>query len=234
METGKKVSEWATELKNLSVDEKYSKIILCRSAWQKTGADNTRSEDFEKYFGVRPYPSNSDRILGKEKLHEYLRWKPKPKKNVRPYSEFNQALSESIYRMHGSEALKNYVEQFKPEEDELNIPKLQIFDCCKHLIATFPKCQYEGQSSNGKLSEDVKEFKGDDPYDTIRYLVLEADLMSNIPDRFQSIEQKIASAIEDVKYSNDQTKYHRVMQKLDKEKANVLPKPVYRKRFYVH
>jgi hypothetical protein len=49
--------------------------------------------------------------------------------------------------------------------DEKNLPRIKIFSSCPQLVEAIQVCDYDENRS-----EDVKEFDGDDPYDTVRYL----------------------------------------------------------------
>ena len=53
-------------------------------------------------------------------------------------------------------------------------PRLYITDNCKELIRCLPLCQYKKSKLDEEIN-DVAEFDGDDPYDTVRYLVRECD-----------------------------------------------------------
>jgi hypothetical protein len=66
--------------------------------------------------------------------------------------------------MHGEKAREDYINLFKAEKPETNIPKLQIFSHCTELIKTIPILVYDERHN-----EDVKKTDGDDPYDALRY-----------------------------------------------------------------
>ena len=57
----------------------------------------------------------------------------------------------------------DYSNQFKPPKQEKNLPRLIIFDTCPKLIEAIPLCTIDE-----KDPEDVAEFEGDDPYDSLK------------------------------------------------------------------
>lgn len=229
---GQPVSVWATELKELSGNDKFEDVILCQSAWQDRGNDFTTAELFERYSGFRPRGSGNSkgsRILGKQAVHEVLRWQPKPR--TTPQADYNAEFAQLLLRK--SEAsYDNYMASFKPEPPETNLPKLQIFNTCSKMIETIPLCMYEADNSQtGKNSEDVKEFKDDDPYDNLRYMVdgyntfLGGDNLSKKADEIEA-KDKIVKQLET---SKDQTVYYRKMEALERS-GGVIARPVRRFR----
>src|SRR5688572_20238861 len=108
-------------------------------------------------------------------LHEYLRWQELPRPKVENQIPFNEELSQKIRRLNGDKAYLDYINSFREPEKEKNIPKLQIFNNCELLIGAIKACIYAKSSKEGVPAEDVQEFDGDDPYDTVRYLVDRAD-----------------------------------------------------------
>ena len=158
------ISTWATEFARLSQYEKLETVALDPSAWQQRGME-TIEQQFQEYSGYVPERAQNDRIGGKLLLHDYLRWTPKPKaRDVA--GTFSPELASKILRNYGKDKYDEYVRFFEDEPDELNLPKLQIFETCPAIIDTIPDCV-----SDPDNPEDVAEFPGDDPYDGCRYLL---------------------------------------------------------------
>lgn len=164
---GKDIAIWASEIRELHIygNEEPLHTVLCGSAWQSRGSETIASE-FQKYSGLIPNSSINapgTRVPGLQLIHEFLRWE---KKNlIKAKGEiYDLALAQKIYRLHGPEALERYRRLFMDEQDETNLPVLQIFDNCTTLIDTIPMAVYDE-----KKTEDIAEFDGDDPLDCLRY-----------------------------------------------------------------
>ncbi len=166
---------WGRELANLSKlglpdEEKLEDVVICHSAGQHRGEEKTIREQiieaFEGKYDVRL--GDRDRIAGKSMVHEYLRWKEKPRLNL-PLIEFDTDLAMKILRMQGEDKYFEYLNLFKPQEPENNLPKLQILSHGpegrenKELIDVIPAC-----IPSEINPEDVAEFDGDDPYEALR------------------------------------------------------------------
>ena len=111
------------------------------------------------------------------------------------------------------EAYKNYVISFEPEEKELNLPKIQIFRELKVLRKMIPLCIYDEKSP-----EDVAEFDGDDPYDTLRYEVKAVDLYNF--NRLQGKKEgliQLGNVINEFQRSGDYTSFHRKLEALERK-----------------
>ena len=160
----KMISEWASEFKRLSADDSLETVALDPSAWQNRGVE-TIDQQFTEHSGYTPERAVNDRIGGKLLLHDYLRWTQKPKSRE-VAGVFNPELAYKILRNYGQAKYDEYVKFFEEEPDELNLPKLQIFEHCQAVIDCIPNCIYDPDNP-----EDVKEFDGDDPYDGLRYLL---------------------------------------------------------------
>ncbi len=170
------ISTWATEVAERSQYEHLSRVILDPSAWQQRGDELTIQQQFTKWSGLAPKKADNDRIGGKQLLHDMLRWEPKPiRKHTEEISALNIEHANELLREKGIAAYHNYLDSFTPEAAETNIPKLLFFDggFCTELLDCLEDCQYE--EKDGRNTEDVKEFDGDDPYDAIRYLLKETD-----------------------------------------------------------
>lgn len=219
-------SEWATQIGKISRNEKLNDVILCQSAWQQRGEDATTADDFKKYSGLTPRSSENDkgsRIQGKLLVQEYLRWKQMPKRKV-PDEGYNAETAQRILRMHGMEAYEEYLESFREQAPETNLPKLQIFRSCPELIKTIPLCVYDDKDrATGKPAEDVKEFNGDDPYDTLRYLVKGAHQMTRDNKSYGEYHDKVQSVLKDFERNHDYTALHRRMEVIERQKPKVTP-----------
>jgi len=217
---GKKTSEWASEIGKLSDSERFSRAVLCRSAWQNRGEDDIIMADkARKYSNIEFEEAKNDRIHGKLLLQEYLRWTAKPQsKNIN--GEFSNEAAQRIMRIQGLDAYKDYVTSFEPEVPETNLPKLQVFENCVEFRKCIPLCIYGKKTPDGKPSEDVKEFDGDDPYDCARYMVEEADtLLGQL--REEGDQRKVIGAVlESFEKTKDWTSLHRQMEHIEAMKAD--------------
>lgn len=195
---GEEVKVWTTNMANECMLEGINPYItLDPSAWQARGVKTISEQFIETWREVtgrspRIEKADNDRIGGKMLVHDYLRWKPRPR-YVREISDIYDAeLANWIFRNKGLEAHKAYLSQFLPQDQLVPeaIPRLQITSNCKILTKTIPLCVYDEK----KGDEDVKEFDGDDPYDNLRYYLKKIDTMKveeleNIPDPSQSSER---------------------------------------------
>jgi hypothetical protein len=102
-------------------------------------------------------------------IHEYLRWKPKPRIQEEESLPYDENFAMQLLRMKGDKAYNDYLNLFVPPEEEV-LPKLLIFKDCKVVIDAIKACSYD----KVKI-EDIAEFDGDDPIDGLRYIVDAAD-----------------------------------------------------------
>lgn len=217
-----KTSTWATEIGKLSQGEKLADIVLCRSAWQSRGEELTQQEQFTKYSELTARMADTDRVAGKLMVQEYLRWEPKPKRTIS--GDPDAGVAAKILRMEGLDAYKEYLSMFEPEPEELNLPKLQIFPDCKELRKCIPLCIYDKKSnSTNKPAEDVREFNGDDPYDTLRYIVMAVDGFLDTQKAEGLHRDKIGQVLAAFQKNRDYNYLHRAMEKLDKEEWEAQP-----------
>jgi hypothetical protein len=173
---GLKIEEWAPFVKELISLDNPRIVKFCKSVAQRRGEEHSIQEQISAALGcdiVLADHSPGSRISGKVLLHEYLRWKPKytPDRETLVYDE---QVAMSIMRNKGIEYYKAYLKLFDPPVAEDNLPKLQIFNDCPLLIDSIKACSYDKPKDN-KPVEDVMQFDGDDPYDTIRYFCDTAD-----------------------------------------------------------
>lgn len=148
-----------------------------------------------------------DRIGGKMLLHEYLRWKVIPEHILQ--ESYNPEYAEQLYKWE-PEKFEEYEAFFKPENED-NLPKFQCFEeTCQPLIDVIPNCVYD--QKEGQNTEDVKEFKGDDPYDMIRILLESVKQYVNESKTEFDQRAKIDLVVQQLHNSGDQTEYYRSME----------------------
>jgi hypothetical protein len=215
-----KTIEWATEIGNQSLNESLKDVVLCKSAWQNRGEEFTQHELFAKYSGLTATQAENDRILGKLLIQEYLRFEDKIKE---PEAPFSPELAKTILNKRGVDSYNAYLASYKERRKEA-IPKLQIFRNCKILRDTIPLCIYDKKSNaSNKPSEDVREFPGDDPYDTLRYLICCVNsYLGQLQGEAQYREQE-ARAIERFQKDRDWTSYYRRMENLERKDYRDFP-----------
>lgn len=210
---GAKISQWATDIGRLSAQDNLNDVVMCQSAWQQRGDDLNIAEQFTKYSGIRPRLADNARISGKLLLQEYFRWRPKPDRRIPNPTEYSNETAAQILRLRGMEAYKEYVTSFEPDEPESNLPKLQIFKDLKVLRKTIPLCIYDDDNK-----EDVAEFDGDDPYDTLRYNIKAVDYYN-----FTKLKSKdnhfkrLSVVIEEFQRSGDYNSFHRKLEALERK-----------------
>lgn len=208
-----KISTWATEIGNLSIGEKFTDVVLCRSAWQNRGDDQgTFAEQFSKYSGLIARQADNDRVAGKLMLQEYLRWRERPSRAPINQTQYSHDLAAHILRNQGTAAYQSYLSSFEEKKEVSIIPRLQIFPDCKELRKCIPLCIYDKKSNvTNKPAEDVKEFDGDDPYDACRYLVMSVDnYISSLREKGK-VRQKINNVVEQLAHNGNWTEYYRKM-----------------------
>jgi len=219
-----KTSTWATEVGNLSIGEKFTDIVLCRSAWQQRGDEMTQQEQFTKYSGLIARQADNDRIAGKLLLQEYLRWKEAPAKAASNTAEYDHEVAMRILRVDGTLAYTTYASSFQDRRELQVLPRLQIFPDCRELRRTIPLCIYEKKSNvSDKPAEDVREFNGDDPYDTVRYLNMAVDrYLGTLKDQGES-RRRENDLIQKLQDTGNWNAYYRGMEKLERKRPPDMP-----------
>lgn len=206
-----RIEEWAARAKEY-IDADHPRVVkFCKSAGQDRGQEHTIQQQIEDALG-RPIDLTTNtpgsRVAGKALLHEYLRWKPKYTPAQEPHT-YDDEYASSLLRMRGLKEYHSYIDSFKSQEPEVNIPKLQIFNTCPLLVTSLKSCVYAKASSTGVPAEDVAQFDGDDPYDGIRYLVDAADrYFDESASEFEKI-QKRESLVRSLQEHKDMTRYYR-------------------------
>jgi len=221
-----KISTWATDIGRLTREagEQLSDAVICRSAYQNRGDEATIADQFEQHSGIKIRAAENDRVSGLLLMREYIRWGKKPDRKVLPKEEFDEGRATEILRRFGTPAYKQYLDQFTPEAEEKNLPRLQVFSNCREFIKCIPLCVYDE-----KRLDDVAEFAGDDPYDCGRYLVKAADDYMS-PNSKHEAEQKRNAILKRLEETQDQTAFYRQMEALERQRLGVRPIRIARRR----
>lgn len=215
--TKTKISSWATDVGRLTKPylHQLQTCELDPSAWAKRGDEKTISEQFEEHSGLTPNRADNDRIGGKILMQEYIRWRPKPLRNL-DESQFSRVQAEFILRNYGLPAYKDYLASFKEPPPETNLPKLQVFRNCTKFIETIPLCVHPPADADGKPIEDVAEFVGDDPYDAGRYGIKACERYILDAEREMKRQTYFDSAVKHLEETQDQTSFYRRMEYLER------------------
>lgn len=210
------ISVWGADVARLSQGEKSSiaAAVLDPSAWGHRGEEKTLAEQITEATGLNWERADNDRIGGKSLLHEYLRWKPKPKSFV-PTGGYNDEVALRILRNSGPQAYHEYTSLFEPEPDEVNLPRFQVTKSCEEVRKTIPACVYS--ETEGKRAEDVAEFLGDDSYDGTRYLIKRIDDYYNLSKRKAAEAGRLGEIVETLEKTGDWNTYNRQMAVYDKK-----------------
>ncbi|MET0787083.1 MAG: terminase family protein [Paenisporosarcina sp.] len=215
--TKTKIEEWAPFVKEFVENENPRLIKFCKSAGKEDGSEHTIQEQISTALGkqVELTANNSgSRIAGKQLVHEYLRWKPKHAFLKQRTQEYNEETAMWILRNRGMKEYKSYLDSFSEPELENNIPRLQIFDSCRVLPEAIKACSYDK-----KKVEDIAEFDGDDPIDTLRYLVDAAENYLDAAEGEFKIIQKREQLAAKLQQTNDWTAFYRNMNTLEHNKV---------------
>lgn len=208
-EKGKKVSDWGNDFKELSYGEDVRRVGLCHSAFADRGGEFSLAQQFAHYSGITPESSGRDRIGGRYLLHDFLRWRPLEKS---PLSKgtFDTDIYEKVFRLEGETRANQYKKQFEVPEVEKNLPRLLIFESCPELIRTIPLCIYDE-----KNTDDVAQFVGDDPYDSLRGLLRLADRYINEAKDEADKREVVNGILQQLTDSGDQTMFYNRMRYLE-------------------
>lgn len=222
---GVDVPFWATEVGQISEYEPIMLFILCGSAWQEHGVE-TIKDQVRKYSRMNPVHSENtpgSRVSSLQTVQDFLRWEQKPRKD--PVEEYDHGRAQDIYRRYGDDALKKYMEQFKPYEEETNIPKLQILSAPGNkdepiapvLVETIPVAVYDE-----KKKEDIAEFDGDDPLDFLRMLCKFANRYMNgqVGEELER-RKRIDAVLAQYHQNSDTTAFYRNMEKLEADNSEI-------------
>ena len=215
-----KVAVWGSAVSDLNGGDHLSDIVMDSTAFEERGEEHTLVEQFRDASGLNPRKADKgagSRISGKVLLQELLRWRQVPKSTL--VEEYDDNRANTILRDEGIRAYSAYTDQFKVREEEDNIPKLQVFDTCERLAEVVPNCVY-GKDKDGNETEDVAEFKGDDPYDTLRYLCRAYQRhVRESRTKFEDMANR-ANAVRELEVTGDMTSFYRKMEVLDKTRLS--------------
>ena len=217
------IRQWSSDLARISQYEKLTRVILDPSAWQQRGYELTIAEEFQKASGLIPEKADNDRHAGVSLIHEFLRFIPKPAKKS-PAQEFNKEIADTIFRLKGSEAYELYLDSFREEAPETNLPILQFFTPgAEEVLEALQSCQFDD-----KDKEDYAEFDGDDPVDCLRYLVKGSKVyLDEVKKQFSFLKSQ-AEIQAQLERTGDQHRYYMQMSALEKRVSSEGPKPVRR------
>lgn len=208
---GQDVPYWAAEVKEVSYGENIVHFILCGSAWQERGTE-TIADQVQKYSGLVPSSSDNSpgsRIAGLQSIHDFLRWSQhKLLLGDGQFYDFDQ--HQYILRNFGEDAAARYKGQFIGEDNEKNLPRLQIFDTCPIIIETIPVCVHDE-----KRKEDIAEFDGDDPIDNLRYLCKAVNRYCNGLGGELERRKQIQDILAKHQQTGDMTTFYRQMERVE-------------------
>lgn len=208
-----KIEEWAPFVKDYLDTENPRLVKFCKSAGQDRGQEHTIQEQIQTALG-RPIELTMNlpgsRIAGKQLIHEYLRWQPKPIKPSVDIKEYSEERAAWLLRNKGEKDYKAYLKTFEGNEPETNLPKLQVFNTCPVLIEAVKAASYDK-----KKIEDIAEFEGDDPLDGLRYLVDAAEqFFDSASDEFKKFQRQ-EDLLARVSQNGDWTAFYRNMRSLE-------------------
>jgi hypothetical protein len=217
-----KVSTWAANVGRLSKGENLVDVVLDPSAWDNRGDDKTIAEQFMEYSKLEARKAANDRISGKVLVQEYLRWKPRPPREVPPEG-YSTDVAVRIFRWQGLEAYEAYNNLFREDKEDVAIlPRLQVFNTCTELRRAIPLCVYD---ENRK--EDVAPFDGDDPYDGLRYGLQACERASAASAEGVKLRQQLEKVLK--LRETSPTSFYIQMDKVEKEmEAEDSPAPLVR------
>lgn len=212
------IDVWGAELAAWC-PENINMIVMDPSANQNRGQGMTIKQQFMKASGFRMVSdADNDRIAGKMVIHDLLRWLPHPSRKL-PDEQFDRGLSERILKYQGLKAYHEYLMLFMEEVPEANLPRLQIFKNCSRLIQAFPLCIYDDRSHR---KEDIAEFDGDDPVDTLRYMAKAWERLSLGLDKKAAAVDERAAIVAEYQATGDTTRFYRKMEFFEAENKRLL------------
>jgi hypothetical protein len=226
----RKISEWAEAIKERCT-EPIDAGIMCKSAWQNRGEELLLVDQASKIIGVKFERPDNNRMAGKLAIQERMRWKPRAAEKPPPEG-FDIARAAEILRKKGVVAYESYKRVFEPPVPE-DLPKMLVCRSLDVLRKTIPLCVYDKKNTKTeKPSEDVAEFDGDDPYDTLRYIVLRADSFEIQSIKRAAEVQKVGQIYADLERTGDQTTFYRRMERLHLPSAKPIPRFSRRRRYH--
>lgn len=227
---GKKIAEWAPEVKFFIDRENPADVVICHSANQHRGDPHTILEQVSDALGVAVRLGEKNRLAGKTLLHEYLRWKPKVQLGEAIAGKFDPEVAQWILRNKSRQEYEEYLAIYNQVKQDEDIPRIQFFrtDDVKVICESIKMCVYEPDSSDGKKKEDVKEFQGDDPYDMLRMLLHSADQFFGVASEAQKRLIQVENVQRRLNESGDMTQYYMNMRRLEREQGEEYSGPIRR------
>jgi len=219
------IKTWSAEVYRRSLSDlaQIKSVIVDPSAWKNEGHEQSIIQQIISglfQLGERVEKADNNRLSGKLLIHDLLRFEAQPQpKNITP-GGFNQATYESLLRNFNEATAQKYAKSFLPNQ-EINLPRLQIFNTCEEIIKVLPICVYNEERSTGrsqKRYEDVAEFKGDDAYDGFRYLCKGVDRYIDEVMKDDTEFKQLEAIEQHREKTNDNTSYYIRMAQLDAEK----------------
>ena len=213
------IERWIADVVHHCQSENIVDVVIDPSSKQHRGQPKTIfqqiSEALPENLTALLRSSDNDRVGGKLLVHEFMRWKPKRHVRIIEDEEgrsYDAEFAQKVLRIGGQEKYDQYLAYFReePQEDPALLPKLQIFDNLKLLIETIPQCVYDRTHP-----EDVEGFDGDDPYDTLRYLLKAVHSYVSVSAEESERRDKLNSIITDFERTQDYHALHMRMLKLE-------------------
>lgn len=209
-----KISEWAPVVKSFLERENIKLVRFCKSAGQDRGQEHTIQQQISNELGrdiELTTNSAGSRISGKMLIHEYLRWKEKPRVLQEESLVYDEEFAMRVLRIRGQSEYESYLKLFEPQVEEV-LPKLLIFNECPVLIEAIKACGYDK-----KKKEDIAAFDGDDPIDGLRYIVDAADQFIRVAIQEMESIQRTESVVDRLNLTGDITGYYRQMRTIESE-----------------
>lgn len=219
------IREWSADISRLSqFDGHLTRVALDPSAYKDEGHEKTIYQEFTQTSGLyQTEKADNDRHTGVALIHEFLRWTPRPKRMIER-KDFSMELSNKILRNQGVKAYNEYLDLFKPEEEEKAIPRLKFFmPGSEDLISALQSCQYDE-----KDKEDYAQFDGDDPVDCLRYLLKASKVYLEGAKNRQKLLKMEDDIHRRLSETGDMTSYYMRMENLDRERKKSIIKAVRR------
>jgi hypothetical protein len=216
--TNEKIALWAPIVKDFADRENPRIIKFCKSVSQDRGLEHTVQSQLEEALGRYVELSENvrgSRVAGKILIHEYLRWKQRPIIPKEDIPKFDEGYAQWLYRNKSEQDYRNYLRLYDSPLEEGNLPKLQIFKTCTLMPIAIQSCVYEKAGKDGKPPEDVAEFPGDDPYDTLRYACDSAErYFEESKQEFSRIQEQ-ERLVQTLQNTQDWTAFYRNMNRVE-------------------
>jgi len=216
------IQTWGSRLIALSrQDQNIIEAVIDPSANQNRGEPFSIKQQIATLLQEIRVPladAENDRIGGKLLLHEFLRWETLPERFV-PQEGFDYDTFMRIYRIAGNLAAEQYEKLFKKEPPETNLPKLQILDSCPNLIQCIPQLTYAEATKHDQDPEDVRKTDGDDPYDSLRYLLKRIQRFLLTAQKSEARYNTLSKIVTDFEISKDYTTLHHRMEQYELSKV---------------